>query len=1092
MSTNLQQNGFKDPLWFNALTLSERAALMRLSHFPNETAGENLNRATRLLQRWRSQRPFTINDHFIARLEADRLNEGEFLQLLTTPPDVIYNNSTVRPDWLIELESAFQDFGESSLDDKCETGGQSQHHAAGQDFLISWGRKRVHAGIREIQNKYATLPFDPEQVDLLFLPSLSQELSKITSRVMVLELNVARLSGLLEGDTPQQRFDSFFQRIRRPQEFLNILKEYPVLARTIVSTIDHWVKFSLEFLDHLCADWLLIKDVLAPAGETGLVSALQIGSGDRHREGRSVVIVSFSSGFKAVYKPRSLSVDVHFSRLLEWLNERGDHPKYQTLKVIDLPTHGWVQFVEAAKCETADQVRKFYERQGGYLALLYMLEATDFHLENLMACGENPYLIDLEALFHPRASQTIDEGNSFALAARIMSHSVLRIGLLPQRLWTGESDEGIDMSGLGGAAGQLTPHELPVFEQTGTDEMRLVRKRIPLPGSNNRAMFNEAAVDARDYTETIVKGFSSVYRLLCKHRDELLGEDSPLSRFSEDEVRVVLRPTRTYGLILTESYHPDVLRTALDRDRLFDRLWVEVEFRPHLERVVPAEHADLSKGDIPVFTTRPGSRDLWTSQKERIKDFFEVPSMEMVRRRLEQMGQDDLARQEWFIRGSMTALDWGHNQDRQVHYRITQSQDTASRKSLLDAAREVGDRLEILAIRDEDLVSWMGLIMINEKAWSLLPLGDDLYGGTSGIGLFLSYLGAVTREDRYTTLARAIAGNLRRQVQNHLSRTAAAEGVDESIGAFGGLGGAIYSLSHLGILWRDRSLLDEAEGLVDHLVDLIHRDKGLDIIGGAAGCIAALLSLHHCTGSRQALSTATACANRLVETARSMPVGIAWSTAIEATQPLTGYSHGAAGIAWALLEVAAKTGDERFRRAALAAIAYEQSVFSQLQENWPDFRSFNLPGAETADKKEQLKFAVTWCHGAPGIGLARLRSLAHLDTPAIRADINAAVNTTTSRGFGGNHSLCHGDLGNLDFLLEAALTLDNDDLTARVYRIAGSILESSKTHGWLCGVPSGVETPGLLTGLAGIGYELLRLADPERVPSLLTLAPPKL
>jgi lantibiotic modifying enzyme len=30
----------------------------------------------------------------------------------------------------------------------------------------------------------------------------------------------------------------------------------------------------------------------------------------------------------------------------------------------------------------------------------------------------------------------------------------------------------------------------------------------------------------------------------------------------------------------------------------------------------------------------------------------------------------------------------------------------------------------------------------------------------------------------------------------------------------------------------------------------------------------------------------------------------------------------------------------------------------------------------------------------------------------------------------------------------------------------------------------------LMTGLAGIGYELLRLAKPERVPSVLSLDPP--
>ena len=32
------------------------------------------------------------------------------------------------------------------------------------------------------------------------------------------------------------------------------------------------------------------------------------------------------------------------------------------------------------------------------------------------------------------------------------------------------------------------------------------------------------------------------------------------------------------------------------------------------------------------------------------------------------------------------------------------------------------------------------------------------------------------------------------------------------------------------------------------------------------------------------------------------------------------------------------------------------------------------------------------------------------------------------------------------------------------------------------------DSPELMTGLAGIGYQLMRLAEPQRVPSLLTLA----
>jgi lantibiotic modifying enzyme len=52
------------------------------------------------------------------------------------------------------------------------------------------------------------------------------------------------------------------------------------------------------------------------------------------------------------------------------------------------------------------------------------------------------------------------------------------------------------------------------------------------------------------------------------------------------------------------------------------------------------------------------------------------------------------------------------------------------------------------------------------------------------------------------------------------------------------------------------------------------------------------------------------------------------------------------------------------------------------------------------------------------------------------------------------------------------------------------VLGSIETNGWRSGVPFAVETPGLMAGLAGIGYGMLRLAEPRYVPSVLTLEPP--
>ena len=61
---------------------------------------------------------------------------------------------------------------------------------------------------------------------------------------------------------------------------------------------------------------------------------------------------------------------------------------------------------------------------------------------------------------------------------------------------------------------------------------------------------------------------------------------------------------------------------------------------------------------------------------------------------------------------------------------------------------------------------------------------------------------------------------------------------------------------------------------------------------------------------------------------------------------------------------------------------------------------------------------------------------------------------------------------------------------AEVGRVAASLVDNGERDGWLCGVPNGTTTPGLMPGLAGIGYNLLRLADPGRVPSILLVEPP--
>jgi type 2 lantibiotic biosynthesis protein LanM len=663
----MRQSLIQHPAWYRALTVQERLAARRADQRATSNAAVDTARAERQLRRWRSQSPFRDDSAFAQRLALDGLREEEFFQILGEPAETIRDYCAAPPAWLAALAEAFarpdnSDLLSHSAGGSKTTGkiGRKQwRRAATAGFLdaiaplIQPGHDRVRQGIQALISAVADLPFDPATVEAMLFAELPDQLLPLVSRAMILELNVARLQGLLHGDSAEERFQSFVARICEPDHALAFLQAYPVLARLLVLRIERWAATSLEFLQRLCDDWPAIRARFSPEREPGVLVEIDGWLGDQHRGGRSVLRTRFSSGFQLVYKPRSLAIDVHFQDILAWLNDCGANPPFRTLAVLDRGTHGWVEFVAAQGCGSEDEIRRFYERQGGYLALLYALRATDFHSENLIAAGEHPLFIDLESFFYP--AMTLREAPRSALSGADPSpHTILSVGLLPERQWSNTSYAGIDISGLGGVAGQALPPGLLHVEALGSDAMHVARKGAVLPGDQNRPTLQGREVDVLEYTGAIVTGFIATYQLIRRHRADLLADDGLLARCAADEVRVILRPSQLYGRLLSESFHPDLLRDALDRDRYVDRIWVGVEHDPALIKVLGAERAAIQACDIPLFTTRPDSRDVWGNADERIVDFFDAPGLELVQQRLGELSDDDLARQISLIHSSLT------------------------------------------------------------------------------------------------------------------------------------------------------------------------------------------------------------------------------------------------------------------------------------------------------------------------------------------------------------------------------------------------------------------------------------------------------
>jgi type 2 lantibiotic biosynthesis protein LanM len=400
--------------------------------------------------------------------------------------------------------------------------------------------------------------------------------------------------------------------------------------------------------------------------------------------------------------------------------------------------------------------------------------------------------------------------------------------------------------------------------------------------------------------------------------------------------------------------------------------------------------------------------------------------------------------------------------------------------TLLNEAIEIGRRLQQQAITiPAQSMTWLGMeYQHRSQSFYIQPTGANLYDGCIGIGLFLAALAKVTEDPQWRDLALSSLDPLRQMLQELPIERRYKLVNQVGIGGGDGLGSAIYGLVRISQLLDEPSLLAEARQIAQLITpESIVTDRIFDLVGGTAGTILGLLSL--CEGERAtndpALKLAIACGEHLLnhQTKSAHQPG-AWKTWRD--RQLTGFSQGAAGIAYALLRLFAVTQDDRWLAAATDAISYERTMFSKDAQNWLDLRS------------EPAQFQVNWAHGAPGIGLARLGGLAVLDTETIRQEIAIALATTQRHLVWGVDSLCWGNFGRIETLLVAAQTLNCHQLLTTAHQATAVVLANARSQGTFTlsadGFPK-VMNPGFFHGLSGIGYQILRLAEPSKLPSVL-------
>ena len=908
----------------------------------------------------------------------------------------------------------------------------------------------------------------------------------------------------LGGDAParprRDKYLAFLEELRA-EGLAGLLREFPVLGRHLHTVITLWQLGSREMLERVSADR---EDLAATFGfpPGSVLVAVRQELSDPHRGGRAVAVLSFrpaaegdEAPVRVVYKPKDMRLDAAYQEALRHTGLGADDAPLRSLQVLPREGYGYMEFVEHRTCGSEEELARFYRNAGRLTAFLHLLACTDCHHENLIAAGEELILIDTETLFegeHARALSAAEEPPAQSELQQRLGRSVLRSGLLPQWMFMGKAKTAMDISALGIAPPTEATRTVPDYLGRNSDGMMVGTREVPafLPTSLPTGVGERNRL--ADFQEAFLAGFRDQATRLREDADSWTGADGILATFKGLTRRIVLRATRIYFTLQEEALLPDRLRSEWTQGLVLEKLHratLVAPERPPNWPVGLAEIAQMEQLDIPFFEHRIDSGEIFLGGQGSLKGLIETTGYDTVLGNFRELSGDSIDLQCALIRGVVAARRM------RASARTTEPVGDApaepSRAPSPAPPSLHQRRAEAVRIADELLGSalgsasadgdleWLGMDLgADNDKFTFGPLGPSLYGGSTGIALFLEVLASTGagQPERYRAAARAALRPILRLFGEGTPGEWHRWWRDQSLG-LSGCGGVLLALTSIAQLDEEVDAIFR-EGWPRALAALhpefVRKDHTLDLMGGTSGLVGPLLSV---PGEVPAELLESLGEHLVAQQGES---GGWQGIQAPGSPPLTGLSHGAAGIAAALARLSTVTGKRSFGDAARRGLAYERSCFDEDEGNWPDFRS------HTSAPTGKPTFMSSWCHGSAGIALGRASLMGtDLWDETAREESLAALRNVARRPSSIDH-LCCGRMGQAVILEAVGALLGERELEAagaslRAETVAAGSAGNGSSYHFFRTAESNLSLPGLFTGHAGIGLALL----PEGRDSLL-------
>ncbi|MGB9911660.1 MAG: type 2 lanthipeptide synthetase LanM [Microgenomates group bacterium] len=494
---------------------------------------------------------------------------------------------------------------------------------------------------REIKNYLSSLKSQNKNSKLIINSSiinnldsyLNKELEKFILPTFALEINLARIKKELKGKNSHLRYKDFFVKKAPIDKFF--FSKYPQLENFLFILTNSTIKSTKVCLDRLINDWGEITKIFSLSSEKNNLLKIKIPpNSDRHHQGQQTLILEFNNNFLLVYKPYQTNSEKIVYFISEKINKTFGKPLFKTVPFLDKNYYSYRLFIDKDEnVISQSQAKKFYYQAGGIIALSYILNATDLHMDNLVVNKGNLYLLDTETFFH-----------HFSFKGFPKKPNIFFTGLLSDPKSKSKIGE---TSGLQGGSTPRLSLLTPFPKNDGTDKICVRYKTISRFTPHNRLYFKGTLVEPKDYCQEIILGFENVYNFFQQNKDLVIKwikdflNSQPLS--SPLKLRQIIRPTSIYIFFIQNLLQPSNLKNNNYLKFITKKLKSGLGNQdPRVKKLIPYEVKEIMNLNVPYFYTEITKPHLYDEEGNCYKNFFNSTGLEELEKKLFSLSKKDL------------------------------------------------------------------------------------------------------------------------------------------------------------------------------------------------------------------------------------------------------------------------------------------------------------------------------------------------------------------------------------------------------------------------------------------------------------------